>query len=1247
MKRITNNIGRWLSTLTLLVVAAVASAQNLAVAIESFEIEAGATATVPVALTAIDAQDVYGVQADITLPEGLSIESMAAAGQDFTLSFNAVQSGATRFAILSLAGATIPLGTIANITFAANDDFQGGAIAIGNIRLTVSTAGEEVTAAAVTTQVTLATPQPASYTITIADIANGTVVADKTSAQEGEVVTLTPTPAEGYELEEITVTGIDVNIAVQVTYSETTASFTMPAADVSVNATFKHIPQDDYERALEAIENGATYRIFTQQGDRKLYLNTQGYLISEAKKAATFTFTQTPLDGGFKPMGWNLGCKFTNPSLTGGSTGNVVQTGHVNVGGNDRNDWERQVFFYNGEAFAIRATNSASANWGANTYWDVIATEADLPNAGYSLQPAYVWQIEAYTDNRPEAFAKVTSWAKVLSDAYALTTDASQWTTNAQEPSEGPIANICDGNIATFFHSQWSGTGPDEDHYIEAQLPEAKQKFTILFHKRNDANRPTSINVSAGNADVVQTITEGLPAAAWFTTDVDLGAASDVVRFTVTATTSTSDNGKNNGHWFFTFGEFYVLESNQLINTAAPYLAMGAYTDLDDSDIDIINSIDEQIQAVGAQKALADDIASLNALVEKFKAQVNATDTYEGEDAKAAAQQAIRTIESTTFTSKEQVEASGAALWEAVYAFFGSIKALTPIDITDWYVVNPTPTADGNGWTVSATPTYDVVNNVAEFWSKAAATISQTIALPAGKFKLTVQAFTRTDMTGTLIAGNATANLVTVGSDVVNDRRVANTWLNGGNGINTLEFVNTSAGNVNIGITTDAATGDHWTVWRSFKLEMTEYTAEDELAGIKADLQAAAQQLQQTNAAYAAAAGEEPYQFPASDIEAIGAEAIVASAMSLVDNAAATKAEIEAMQEQVSAAAAAFGTLSLNAGTKKYVVSLAVADAQLHLSLAAEDDNAVVSAKAQGLCFVNNGAEVFLADMAAADGIVPDDAKILGVRGQWNTSNIQANAAALTFAKLPDGSYTIKTVKGYMGVDNAQDNATIFSNKAETAASKWRFAEYLEESVIEEKITIEQLNEETGDIEYVEVDPNSSISIGVNSDLKVAVDVEIADADLEEFATTTDDVRVRISGTYTITAINSGAKAALQRAPAMNTEIPFTVIGKPGEQMVNLREAVGGNFIHNSTYTFNITEVAAGVFNSSNVFTPIVEKDLTTPQMVVLTIDNATRIDAVTTAVERGNVFDLQGRKVQTMRKGHTYIIDGRKVAVR
>ena len=112
------------------------------------------------------------------------------------------------------------------------------------------------------------------YTVTIGSgITNGTLEADKTSANVGDTVTLTATPAAGYALDTLTVTdGSGAAVTV------TDGTFTMPASNVTAAASFRAI---DYTITIDPdITNG------TLQADK-----------TSANMGDTVTLTAKPGDG--------------------------------------------------------------------------------------------------------------------------------------------------------------------------------------------------------------------------------------------------------------------------------------------------------------------------------------------------------------------------------------------------------------------------------------------------------------------------------------------------------------------------------------------------------------------------------------------------------------------------------------------------------------------------------------------------------------------------------------------------------------------------------------------------------------------------------------------------------------------------------------------------------------------------------------------------------------------------------------
>lgn len=115
--------------------------------------------------------------------------------------------------------------------------------------------------------------EPTVYAITVNEyIQNGTVSVSATSAKEGDVVTLTATPAEGYELEEYIVTRADNNADITVTDNK----FTMPACNVSVTATFKAVTGG--EPTPDAGE-GVTYTFANFTSGNDVTLEADGYTI--------------------------------------------------------------------------------------------------------------------------------------------------------------------------------------------------------------------------------------------------------------------------------------------------------------------------------------------------------------------------------------------------------------------------------------------------------------------------------------------------------------------------------------------------------------------------------------------------------------------------------------------------------------------------------------------------------------------------------------------------------------------------------------------------------------------------------------------------------------------------------------------------------------------------------------------------------------------------------------------------------
>ena len=118
-----------------------------------------------------------------------------------------------------------------------------------------------------------------TYTVTVAETQNGQVEVNKTEAAEGETVSVTVTPAEGYMVDEAYWTyGEGENVTktnIEEPSEGNAATFIMPAANVTVTVTFKAVaaepvyyvvgtmnnwtPSDEYKMVLNEAAEGTEY----------------------------------------------------------------------------------------------------------------------------------------------------------------------------------------------------------------------------------------------------------------------------------------------------------------------------------------------------------------------------------------------------------------------------------------------------------------------------------------------------------------------------------------------------------------------------------------------------------------------------------------------------------------------------------------------------------------------------------------------------------------------------------------------------------------------------------------------------------------------------------------------------------------------------------------------------------------------------------------------------------------------------
>ena len=177
------------------------------------------------------------------------------------------------------------------------------------------------------------------------------------------------------------------------------------AAFKAIVAVWQTPVEAHYNAALNAVPDGE-YRIYAEVDGKCYYLQAVSPTAAESNgaqfttretNASTFTIEQTNVSDGYVARSWKItsgktyGGKtvyFTNPAMSGG---NISNGGYLRTH-NRGNNWtyDTQVLYYNGSAFAVRATNAKAGSWGEDSFWRQLTNK----KVGYLVESAFIWHFE-------------------------------------------------------------------------------------------------------------------------------------------------------------------------------------------------------------------------------------------------------------------------------------------------------------------------------------------------------------------------------------------------------------------------------------------------------------------------------------------------------------------------------------------------------------------------------------------------------------------------------------------------------------------------------------------------------------------------------------------------------------------------------------------------------------------------------------------------------------------------------------
>ena len=295
-----------------------------------------------------------------------------------------------------------------------------------------------------------------NYSINVNVDPNGSVTATPPSAVMGTQVTLCISPANGYGLETFAVTAAD-GTSVTLTETGNIRTFTMPAQDVNVNASFVAVPSSPYSVTSSATINGRTYDLVTF-GTWPQTIKASNVEVDESKSVTVGAFTYyRGSDGALYAKIQEYACedgyKYSDGTpikqgmyLDGSPTGYVPSYKYFKV---EPIKWRVLTTNYNGSGNKLLLAENVLTAMKIYDYHD----------KGYRLIDRYKIHPSLYEHSRMRAFLNGKSYIRGYYDenrrkAFQETCDDFLNKGFLQTAfSSGDLSNIVDSNVTNDFYS--------------------------------------------------------------------------------------------------------------------------------------------------------------------------------------------------------------------------------------------------------------------------------------------------------------------------------------------------------------------------------------------------------------------------------------------------------------------------------------------------------------------------------------------------------------------------------------------------------------------------------------------------------------------------------------------------------------------------------------------------------------------------------------------------------------------------
>lgn len=309
-----------------------------------------------------------------------------------------------------------------------------------------------------------------SFKITIAETTNGTITADKQTAKEGETVTLTITPDEGYILKSGSLKFNDTAI--------TGTTFKMPKQDVTITAEFakdmtgvtvESIEKDGLKMSATQLSKTATAYLFTTFGETALTFTAfvEDGTLKDGDGMKVMFASEQEIVNAVLPDGKTISIEITHDGnkliKTTDEEGKFVDltegaTATLELWSEDGNDVDGYK--------VVMTVDYAKLGLTKDTAKDGITFCPLLYNASSNIAPSKGYINNVMDENK--------------ANTYMVVVDDNQYRANAYESGTGQL-----GSVSYIAHGQYWDLSQD---YYKSNPEYANRKAVLTGHDNADNN---------------------------------------------------------------------------------------------------------------------------------------------------------------------------------------------------------------------------------------------------------------------------------------------------------------------------------------------------------------------------------------------------------------------------------------------------------------------------------------------------------------------------------------------------------------------------------------------------------------------------------------------------------------------------------------------------------------------------------------------------------------------------------------